>query len=88
MPLVQYRHPSLNVNITRKMFTPKRIQSLGHWLKDARKVIKEIPHIDPNGRGWTISAEGASVEKVSFELFNTITSERVYVVIDRTVKGM
>jgi hypothetical protein len=61
------------------MFTPKKIQRLDHWLKQARKVSKKIP------TECTVLAEHATTTAVRFDLQ---TADGVLIIhIDRTVRG-
>lgn len=79
MPLMQVRDAEGRVLDSKRMFTPKKIQSLPHWLKSARKVSKKIP------QDATILREEATTTAVRFDL-QTVNGPLV-IHIDRTVRG-
>jgi hypothetical protein len=89
MPIVQYVDP-LQVNnthhkgrITRGMSAPIKASSLEHWLKEARKVIHEIPR----STECIIETCTATPKGITYNLIRP-NGTRVYVVIDRTRDGM
>lgn len=45
MPRIEYK--SNDKVISRAMPTPKKVASMEHWLKQARKIIPEIPKREP-----------------------------------------
>lgn len=84
MPIVQFRNDPKQINITKRMFAPKKAGVLGAWFKEARTVCPQIPN--PKDSDWTIASEEASLTYVKFELRNSI-GEKCHVVIDRTAPG-
>lgn len=83
MPTVQYIHDG-SVH-TKNCLTPKRITSLQHWYKEARKAIPYMPEaligvFGPNE--WCIVNSEADVKWVKFDLIST-KDEKAYVVILR-----
>lgn len=79
MPLMQVRQRDGTVLDSKRMFTPKKIQRLDHWLRAARKVSKKIPE------DATVVEEHASVTAVRFDLKSSVGDLIVH--IDRTVRG-
>ena len=69
--------------ITRGMAAPKRVTSLDHWLKEARKVLKEIPRASE----CIVETTSTTPYGITFNLRRPDGS-RVYVAIDRTRDGM
>lgn len=81
MALVQFKDEINRVTITRRMFPPKKVESLMHWLKSARKVIPEIPDVwDSNA--WQVINTQMSVKWITWEISDH-QQHRCYVVIDR-----
>ena len=81
MGIVSFRHPSQNLAISRSMFAPKRAAELKYWLKEARKMIPQIPKVGESG--WEVAQEGASLDLVSFELHNPRIADKCFVTIQR-----
>ena len=84
MALVVFRDEINGVEISKKMFPPKKVTSLDHWLKEARKTVREIPSIADTK---TVINTQASVRWIAWELFNH-KDERTYVIIDRNVPSI
>lgn len=53
MNRVQFSMPARGINLTKSMIPPKNIASVVHWLRQARKVIPQIPDIE-GGLGWKV----------------------------------
>ena len=83
MPTVQYIHNGATT--TRNMVTPKRITSVQHWYKEARKSIPNIPEaligVVGNNK-WMIEHCETDIKWVKFDLMSG-TGERAYIVILR-----
>lgn len=86
MPLVQFRNQPKAIDITRKMFAPKKA-SIEAWFKEARKIIPQIPN--PKDSDWQVSNFDHAVSEdgrwIKFEMFNSV-GERCHIVIDRSVR--
>lgn len=80
MALAQYRFEPKNINITKRMPAPKKVERIEAWFKQARKMIPEIP--SPENSDWQITHQEASVQWIKYEMHNSI-GERCYVIIDR-----
>jgi hypothetical protein len=65
------------------MFAPKRASEIGYWLKEARKMIPQIPKVGKDSN-WEVAQEDASLEAVSFELCHNRTQDKCYVYIQRS----
>lgn len=89
MPIVQFRNDPQKIDLTRKMFAPKR-SSIEAWFKEARKVIPQIPN--PKQTDWQLTTldlgEVLSDDDrfIKFEMFNSV-GERCHIVIDRSIPG-
>ena len=80
MAQVQYVDVPNDVRITRGMGAPKRVTLLSAWLREARKVIPQIPnHL--KGEAYVLTSN-ATTNFIKFELKRPDDS-RVYVIIDR-----
>lgn len=66
--------------ITRGMVVPKKVTSLEHWLKAARKAIPQIPNLSTGE--CIIEQHHATPKNITFHL-RRANGTRVYVVIDR-----
>lgn len=92
MPIVQYVSEIRDIRETRNMFSPKRITSLPHWLKEAQKTIPKIPRlialdieqaVNTEGHdGWYIFEEDVSVDYIKWTIKNKF-GEKAHIVIDR-----
>lgn len=82
MPLVRLQ--TTNVDKSARMFTPKRITQESAWLREARKVIPEIPNVEKTD--WRILSMDVSLHKLHFELVNSLGT-RATITIDRKVPG-
>ena len=83
MPTVQYIHNGETV--TKQMPTPKRITSLQHWYKEARKAIPQIPEALIGVFGphqWCIVESEADIKWVKFDLLS-LDNRKAYIVILR-----
>jgi hypothetical protein len=84
VPLVEYRNMSENTSIQRKMPNPKRITSIEHWLKEARKYIPEMPQV-AMAQGiydWYVLHHDFDMVWVKFELRSN-QDEKAQVLIHR-----
>lgn len=81
MALVVFRDQVNNVEISKKMFPPKKVASLEHWLKEARKVISQIP------TDCSVINTQCNSRWITWELTSP-KGERTYVVIDRSVPSI
>lgn len=81
MALAQYRNQANDVNITKKIPAPRKVEKMEAWFKEARKMIPQIPN--PKETDWIISHETATIKYVRFDMVNTV-GEKCQVVIDRT----
>lgn len=87
MPIVQFQYPAKNLTVNKSMPTPKRVSSLAHWIKDARRVIPAIPEVlgppDKDGRFWReYEVPNVSVEYIRCTYVNDI-GDKAYLVIAR-----
>lgn len=75
------------VIITKTMAAPKTAGASLAWLKQARKVIPQIPPTKP-GADWEVFSTESSVNFIKFTLTQCNDScIKVHVVIDRRHKG-
>lgn len=81
MALVLFRDEINKVEISKKMFPPKKVTSLEHWFKQACKTITQIP-----ADHSTINTQCNS-RWITWELTSP-KGERSYVVIDRSVPSI
>jgi hypothetical protein len=84
MALVVYRDQVNGVEISKKMFPPKKVSSLDHWLKEARKVVSQIPR---EADTKNVINTQVSARWIAWEIFNH-KDERSYVIIDRSVPSI
>lgn len=82
MALVVFRDEVNNVEISKKMFPPKKVTVLEQWFKAARKVIPQIP-----GDSLRIINTQVSSRWITWELYSH-KEERTYVIIDRSVPSI
>lgn len=80
MAMVQYRDEINGVDITRRMFPPKKVERLEHWYKAARKVITEIPDIQLSG--MEVINTQCTIDWITWEVKDS-RGFRSYVVINR-----
>ncbi len=85
MAIVQYRHETKGIEVTKTMFAPKKAGVLDAWFKEARKIIPSIPNTKDTD--WFIAHGDADLDWIKFELHNSV-GERCYVVINRKASGM
>lgn len=77
MPMVQYSHPSRGINRTKSLKTPRRIESLDHWMREVGKVHPDAP------LKWTRSHILMTTETICVE-FISREGEKFAIVIKRT----
>lgn len=80
MPMVLYEDVVNKVKIIKGMITPKKVAVSAAWLKEARKVIPEIP--DPTTGQCVIETTHFTVDKLVWHLRDPV-GHRTYVIIDR-----
>ncbi len=81
MALTQYRDLKKNITISKRMGAPKKVERMEAWLKEARKVIPQIPSVKDTD--WQITHQLATSKRIIFEMHNSI-GEACTVEIDRT----
>ena len=79
MPEVEYRDKEGKVR-RQRMFTPKRIQEISHWIKEARKSIPTIP--DPSKSDWRVIETTIETKWITIHFANSV-NERARIIIDR-----
>ena len=80
MPLVQFSYPPKQINLHRFMSPPRKYQDLPSWLKQARKVLPQIP--DCERTDWFIWDTIVTLQTIIFELRDSV-GNRCAVAIDR-----
>jgi hypothetical protein len=85
MPLAEFNFPAKNIRRQKRMFPPKKVYSLPHWQKQARKLIPDIPDA-PNGY-WRILHEDVTVQWIKLT-YESTAGERCYLTIDRTAPSI
>lgn len=85
MPKVQFSCPPAQINITRYMNTPKGAGNIGNWLREARKVVPQIPNIAQSD--WYIHDHQASLRSIIFELRDSV-GNKCAVCIERRANRM
>jgi hypothetical protein len=88
MPAVQFRDEVNKVNITKKMFTPKKADQISAWWREARKLIPQIPDPYTNG-DWRFEPDRPEITigYIRWSMVNK-KSERVHLVIDRKTPSL
>lgn len=98
MPTVEYSNLIRKIKVSRGMITPKKIQDLSKWLKQAQISVKEIPRniascatvvdrsISPD-MSWFVSDEEVSVKYIRFDIENLL-GEKAHIVINRSTNSM
>lgn len=100
MPLVCYRRMRSDGkwdDVSKKMPSPKKIERLDHWYRDARKLIPQMPNIYPTPHNprtaddmresWFQESVEHDTTFITFRLRSNL-DETALVIIDRRVPHM
>lgn len=82
MPLVRLKTEDLDKSA--RMFTPKKITVELAWLREARKVIPQIPNSEKTD--WRIHSSHITLHFLRFEMVNSV-GKVATITIDRKVPG-
>lgn len=80
MPRVQFVYPFAKINVTKPMPTPRNMTKLAVWLREARKVIPQIPKIEDSD--WMVWEEIVTEGTIIFHLRDSV-GNKCSVAIDR-----
>lgn len=86
MPRVQFSHPTAGKNLSAPMPAPKSIGDTQAWLRQARKVIPDIPlkiSNHRNGDGWWIREAIIDTKLIILHLERGDHRDRAAVIFDR-----
>ena len=87
MALVLWKYPQGNVEISRRMFAPKRVTEISAWYKAARKVIPQIPSLEEGGL-WYLRDHEVSLNEITYVVRRNDNGDLAYVKIDRRQPGL
>lgn len=84
MPLARYMGPDFHL-VERRMATPKHIQKVTHWYREAQLAISQLPDIyGPSAKEWSLAVEPVVTrERIRYDIIGP-GGRKGFLVIVRT----